>query len=58
MLPCPIAVGLASRHHRNFPDDDVSKVLTNGVEKSGHGSGRCPSGGRYFVGRICHSSEK
>ena len=46
--PTPDLTTLAQRHGGKFPDDYVSNVLKNGVEKSGHGSGEMPVWGPIF----------
>jgi mono/diheme cytochrome c family protein len=47
-LPPPDLTTLAQRHDGNFPDDYVSNVLKNGVEKPAHGSGEMPVWGPIF----------
>ena len=44
----PDLTTLAQRHGGKFPDNYVSNVLKNGVEKSGHGSGEMPVWGPIF----------
>ena len=47
-VPPPDLTTLAQRHDGEFPDDYVSNVLKNGVEKPAHGSGEMPVWGPIF----------
>jgi mono/diheme cytochrome c family protein len=47
-VPPPDLTTLAQRHDGKFPDDYVSNVLKNGVEKPAHGSGEMPVWGPIF----------
>jgi hypothetical protein len=47
-VPPPDLTTLAQRHDGKFPDDYVSNVLKNGVEKPAHGSGEMPVCGPIF----------
>jgi mono/diheme cytochrome c family protein len=47
-VPPPDLTTLTQRHDGKFPEDYVTNVLKNGVEKPAHGSGEMPVWGPIF----------
>jgi mono/diheme cytochrome c family protein len=47
-VPPPDLTTLAQRHDGKFPDDYVSNVLKNGLNRPAHGSGEMPVWGPIF----------